>query len=311
MPPLFSEGGVGPSLLDFLSRRALGQEHGESTPFRAARKPKLARSDDSRPRRGRQPPDTAAAADKLPTRADNVSPRHGAGGGGARIAATQAATRPLTAFVTIILSGAGAGAAPTSALDAATTTSAAAASVVVAGGSSAVPTTTIPFAFGALVVPIPSTATAAAMAAAAEATQSAQAVGPTLPGPTASLTGGENYIGAIVGSVAAFLFIVMLVWCCLLRPRRRRGRRARDVEVTYRATGSHTSSVHRTGPGQAGTRGGGGPGGGGSGGGGWADFFRPTKAPVLNQALPRVPPMRYAGYTTTEVPQMPGVRRYP
>ncbi|KLU90252.1 hypothetical protein MAPG_09216 [Magnaporthiopsis poae ATCC 64411] len=104
------------------------------------------------------------------------------------------------------------------------------------------PPTHIPFAFGALVQTIPSTATSAAMAAAAEATQSSPPLGPMLPGPTASVSGGENYIGAIVGSIAAFLFIVMLAWCCLLRPRRRRGRRgAREVEVVYRAESRTTT----------------------------------------------------------------------
>ncbi len=156
--------------------------------------------------------------------------------------------------------------------------------------------------------------------------------------PTYTAAGGSNssdlsqdQIGAILGSIVAFVVILLIIWFCI-----NGGSRPRRSEHRYWA-GSYDSSTSSD-PSESSSessRGRGGPRGGPRGvprDDPWRNrrrgppppHARPvfggppppqpfqTRGPTLNPAPPRFPPApRQAAYTQTAAPQIRGVRRFP
>ncbi|TLD19874.1 hypothetical protein PspLS_09659 [Pyricularia sp. CBS 133598] len=119
------------------------------------------------------------------------------------------------------------------------------------------------------------------------------------PAGTVNSAPGYNYIGAIVGSVVAFVFLLLLLWCCICKPRILRRQRqlaaARDgYSWGYDSEGSSRSGspvrppLRRQRP-------------------------RPRipPMPVLNPPPVRIKPMRHTAWTHSAEPQIRGVRMFP
>ncbi|KAI6265940.1 hypothetical protein MCOR29_005796 [Pyricularia oryzae] len=126
--------------------------------------------------------------------------------------------------------------------------------------------------------------------------------GPAPPAPAAPPAGtvnsapGYNYIGAIVGSVVAFVFLLLLLWCCICKPRMlRRQRQLAAARDGYSSGYDSEGSLSSGGPAQPRPR----------------PRPRVPPMPVLNPPPVRIKPMRHTGWTHSAHPQIRGVRAFP
>ncbi|TLS30593.1 hypothetical protein PpBr36_02523 [Pyricularia pennisetigena] len=105
---------------------------------------------------------------------------------------------------------------------------------------------------------------------------------------------GYNYIGAIVGSVVAFVFLLLLLWCCICKPRilRRQRQLAAARDGYWSGYDSERSSRSGSSPARA-------------------SRPRVPPMPVLNPPPVRIKPTRHTGWTHSAEPQIRGVRMFP
>ncbi|KAI6372399.1 hypothetical protein MCOR25_003722 [Pyricularia grisea] len=131
----------------------------------------------------------------------------------------------------------------------------------------------------------------------------AETSAPTSPPPAAPPAGnvnsapGYNYIGAIVGSVVAFVFLLLLLWCCICKPRiLRRQRQLAAARDGYSSGYDSEGSLSSGGPVRPLPR---------------RPRPRVPPMPVLNPPPVRIKPMRHTGWTHSAEPQIRGLRVFP